>query len=74
MENSEYGRRSLPPTNGSSHSNGATQTSANAVVTLDRAACVTDWNNEAERLFGYSAKSAIGKQKSTIPIDRAADQ
>jgi PAS domain S-box-containing protein len=61
MENSQDGQRSLPPTNGLSHSNGTAETWAIPVLTLDRTACVTDWNEEAERLFGYSAETAIGK-------------
>jgi PAS domain S-box-containing protein len=61
MGNNAHGRRPLPPNNGLSQSNGTTQTFANAVVILDRTACVTNWNDEAELLFGYSAEAAIGK-------------
>jgi PAS domain S-box-containing protein len=61
MENGDVGRRPFSPVNGLSHLNDSEQVFACAVVMLDRTACVTDWNDEAERLFGYSAKTAIGK-------------
>ena len=32
-----------------------------AVIGMDRDGTVTSWNNGAERLFGYSAQEAIGK-------------
>jgi PAS domain S-box-containing protein len=61
MEIGEHGRLPLPPFNGSEHSDDSEHGDECAVVTLDRTANVISWNDEAEQLFGYSARMAIGK-------------
>jgi len=42
-----------------------------AIIMLDPAGNVASWNAGAERLYGYSAKEAIGKAASMlVPLDR----
>jgi PAS domain S-box-containing protein len=61
MDNGKF--RPKPVRSGSElcSANGTAQAPVYAVVILDRAACVLEWNDEAERLFGYMAEAAIGK-------------
>jgi PAS domain S-box-containing protein len=61
LENGGYGPLSPSLGSGAGHSGECAQADAFAIVTLDRSETVTSWNAEAERLFGYSAKRAIGK-------------
>src|SRR3954468_4435356 len=61
MKNGKYALKPLPPRNESRSSIGTALATACAVVILDRVACVLEWNDEAERLFGYLARTAIGK-------------
>lgn len=47
------------------------QSSHDAIVAKDLNGIVTDWNQSAERIFGYKAKEIIGKSILTvIPKDR----
>lgn len=39
-----------------------------AVIVMDSAAVISEWNPQAERLFGWSAAEAIGKRLSTLII------
>src|SRR3954451_10994246 len=61
IENGECGRTPLPPVDAAVHSDDRTQADKRAVVTLDRVANVTSWNEEAELLFGYPEETALGK-------------
>jgi PAS domain S-box-containing protein len=46
------------------------ESSAAAIVALDRTGNVSLWNPAAERLFGFTAEEVIGKRPPTIPEDR----
>jgi PAS domain S-box-containing protein len=47
------------------------ESSDDAIITKDLNAIITSWNRAAERIFGYSAKEAIGKPVTIlIPRDR----
>jgi two-component system, cell cycle sensor histidine kinase and response regulator CckA len=37
-------------------------TSLDAVITIDRQGCITDWNPQAEKVFGWTKSKAIGKK------------
>jgi PAS domain-containing protein len=50
-----------PPVFGFAHLNDENQFPKQAVVILDRTACVIAWDADAERLFGYPASTAVGK-------------
>jgi len=44
-----------------------------AFVTLDARGCITDWNAQATRLFGWNASQAIGRPAAELlPEDRRA--
>jgi two-component system CheB/CheR fusion protein len=47
------------------------ESSGDAIISTDLNEIVTSWNNEAERLFGYSADEIIGKPlRVLVPPDR----
>src|SRR5262245_55504971 len=47
------------------------ESSGDAIVTKDLDGTITTWNPGAERIFGYSAKEAIGKPITMLmPPDR----
>lgn len=51
------------------------QSSHDAVVAKDLNGIITDWNQSAERIFGYKAKEIIGKSILTlIPKDRQSEE
>jgi PAS domain S-box-containing protein len=51
------------------------QSSHDAVVAKDLNGIITDWNESAERIFGYTAKEIIGKSILTvIPKDRQIEE
>jgi PAS domain S-box-containing protein len=51
------------------------QFSDDAIISKDLDGIITSWNNGAERLFGYSAKEAIGKPVTIlIPPDRQYEE
>ncbi len=51
------------------------QSSGDAIVAKDLNGIVTDWNESAERIFGYSAKEIIGKSILTIiPARRRTEE
>jgi len=47
------------------------EASPQAIVTLDPEDRVTSWNPAAERLFGYTAEEAIGRQANELVATRA---
>jgi len=40
--------------------------SSDAIVTVDRNRCITNWNKGAERLFGYSKEEVMGKVSTDV--------
>lgn len=44
-----------------------------AIITADREGIIIDWNNGAERTFGYSKKEAVGRTVEMIMPERYAD-
>ena len=50
------------------------ESSDDAIIGVDMNGIVTDWNKGAERVFGYSAKEAMGRNISFLsPADRSED-
>src|SRR6202035_275515 len=51
------------------------QSSHDAIAAKDLNGIITDWNQSAERIFGYKAKEIIGKSVLTlIPKDRQSEE
>ncbi|HET6332772.1 MAG TPA: PAS domain S-box protein [Polyangiales bacterium] len=47
------------------------ESSADAIVSMDKGGIITTWNVAAERLFGYTSKEAMGKHiRAVLPDDR----
>jgi PAS domain S-box-containing protein len=47
------------------------ESSADAIMSMDKAGIITTWNAAAERLFGYTSKEAVGKHvRAVLPEDR----
>jgi PAS domain S-box-containing protein len=47
------------------------ESSADAIVSMDKGGIITTWNSAAERLFGYTSKEAMGKHiRAVLPDDR----
>jgi PAS domain S-box-containing protein len=47
------------------------ESSADAIMSMDKAGIITAWNAAAERLFGYTSKEAVGKHvRAVLPEDR----
>jgi PAS domain S-box-containing protein len=47
------------------------ESSADAIVSMDKGGIITTWNRAAERLFGYTSKEAMGKHiRAVLPDDR----
>jgi PAS domain S-box-containing protein len=44
------------------------ETALNAIVTMDSYGIVTDWNRQAEKMFGWSRDEAVGQQLSELII------
>jgi diguanylate cyclase (GGDEF)-like protein/PAS domain S-box-containing protein len=40
--------------------------SLDAIVSMDQSGMVTDWNFQAEKIFGYSQKQAVGHELATL--------
>jgi PAS domain S-box-containing protein len=45
-------------------------TANDAVITIDTASLVVDWNNAAERMFGYSRTEAVGRVLTELIVPR----
>src|SRR5689334_9644699 len=55
--------------------NNLVESSDDAILTKDRQGTITSWNQGAQRLYGYSAKQAIGQPVSMLePPERAGEQ
>ncbi|HEX4672935.1 MAG TPA: diguanylate cyclase, partial [Solirubrobacteraceae bacterium] len=51
------------------------ESSDDAIVTKSRTGTITSWNRAAERLYGYGAREAVGRNVSMIePRDRKGEQ
>ncbi len=51
------------------------ESSDDAIVSKDLDGIITTWNPGAERLFGYSAQEAVGKQMAIwVPPDRSTEE
>lgn len=51
------------------------ESSGDAIIAKDLSGIITDWNQGAERLFGYSAEEAIGQPiMILVPDDRQAEE
>jgi diguanylate cyclase (GGDEF)-like protein/PAS domain S-box-containing protein len=51
------------------------ESSDDAIISKDLDGVITSWNKGAERIFGYSAKEAIGRPVSIlIPLDRVDEE
>ena len=49
------------------------QASPLAIVTLDAAGVVKTWNPAAERIYGWTAREAVGRPLPTVPPERRAE-
>jgi PAS domain S-box-containing protein len=49
------------------------ESSPDAIIGSTMDGLVTDWNPAAERIYGYTALEAIGKNLVVVPADRAVD-
>ncbi|MDQ6914249.1 MAG: SpoIIE family protein phosphatase [Actinomycetota bacterium] len=50
------------------------ESSADAIITKDRDAVITSWNPAAERIYGYSAREAIGRPITMLVPPRLAGE
>jgi len=51
------------------------ETSDDAIVSKDLDGIITSWNRGAERIFGYTAKEAVGQPITIlIPVDRQSEE
>jgi PAS domain S-box-containing protein len=51
------------------------ESSGDAIISKTLEGVITSWNSGAERLFGYTAKEAIGRSMSlVIPVDRMTEE
>jgi phosphoserine phosphatase RsbU/P len=46
------------------------ESSLNAIVIMDSLGIITDWNNQAEKMFGWSRKEAIGQHVEELIIPK----
>jgi PAS domain S-box-containing protein len=54
---------------------GIVEQSEDAIIAKDRDGVITEWNQGAERVYGYSSEEALGNPISIlIPRDRAAEE
>lgn len=44
------------------------ETALNAIVTMDSYGIVTDWNRQAEKMFGWSREEAIGRRMAELIV------
>ena len=59
----------------SDHLAAIVRSSDDAILSKDRNAIITSWNDGAERLYGYAAAEVVGKSVSIIiPPDRAGEE
>jgi PAS domain S-box-containing protein len=49
------------------------EASTDAIIASGLDGLVTDWNPAAERIYGYTADEAVGKNLVVVPADRAAE-
>lgn len=52
---------------------GVLESALDAIVTLDHESIITDWNNGAENLFGYSREEALGENIDELIIKQDHD-